>query len=134
MIDTDTMFEEPVPLPDDSRVIGFVPDATLAWVIAYAGPCGDLGCEEQHLRLYMVPMIGWLQVDVDRGLGKHERELRPAVMLSGGRVVDYLRVAPEMRFVALLRNTDDAVPIAKQVFRDRFGAELVTETGTALPN
>lgn len=116
------MFDSPKPLPDGTVIDGFTADSTSAWVVAYAGPCGDPECEKQHTRLYLLPMIGWLHV-VQPGESGDEVQLRPAIMNSGGAVVDYLNVNSLFRFIAVIRATDDATEIAKGIYRERYGRD-----------
>lgn len=134
------MFDVPELLPDDAIVDGFTPDATLAWLATYAGPCGDPACDKDknpdgHTRLYMIPIIGWLHVILTRG-NAEEFQLRPAIMASGGSVIDYMRLHDSFKFIAILRATEDAAETAKQLYKERHGGsgEIVLEHSRELSN
>lgn len=132
------MFDSPEPLAQNSTVSNFTPDGTLSWLVAYAGPCGDPKCEIDgitggHMRLYLIPMIGWLHALVNEPIGGvtiTRLRLRPAIMSSAGMVVDYLEAVDKFKFIAVIRATDDAVATAKGIYQERFGDSLLlAETG-----
>ncbi len=136
-----SMNDSPSPLPEGTIIDGFTPDATLAWLVAYAGPCGDPECERDnkpdgHSRIYLIPMIGWLHAIKEKGFGDEEVQLRPAIMSSGGSVVDYMNVADVFRFIAVLRADDNTIEVAKQLYAERGGdlGALVIEKATAIAN
>lgn len=136
------MNDSPTPLPEETIIDGFTPDATLAWLVAYAGPCGDPECKADntpngHSRIYLIPMIGWLHVAVNRGFGEEEeRLLRPAIMSAGGNVVDYLNVADVFRFIAVLRADENTLNVAKEIYKERGGdlTRLIVENATSIAN
>lgn len=131
------MFDSPDPLGEETIIDGFTPDATLSWLVAYAGPCGDPECDKDHSRVYMIPMIGWLHAVQPKTVegGVEEIRLRPAIMSSGGSVVDFMNVGKVFRFIAIVRATDDAVMTAKGIFAEKFGTthELIIEQKDAAP-
>lgn len=131
------MFESPEPLPEGTAIDYFTPDASLSWLVAYAGPCGVPECKldgmpNGHTRLYLIPMVGWLHAV----LPKDEISLRPAIMSSGGAVVDYLNVAPVFRFIAVIRATEDAGAVARGLYEERHRetGTLIVERTDALQN
>lgn len=133
------ILEAPKRLPEESFIDGFTSDPSLSWVAAYAGPCGDPECKEPHTRLYLIPVIGWLQVRIPIEGNDEMDELfvRPAIMSANGSVSDYLDIPPEFTFIATVVASDDAVPLARKIYQARFGdRELVTEgkASSALPN
>jgi hypothetical protein len=131
------MLTEAVPLPDNTMIIDFTPDSTLAWCVAYAGPCGDEGCDAAHTRLYLVPMIGWLHAVPPATKQQEEEEvmLRPAIMSSNGIVTDYLSIDSAMKFIAVVRASDTATATAKEIYRQRFGTDnIVTNDSTPIQN
>lgn len=122
------MFDSPEPLAQTSTVSNFTPDSTLSWLVAYAGPCGDPTCKIDgitggHMRLYLIPMIGWLHALVNEpagGVTITRLRLRPAIMSSAGMVVDYMEAVDKFKFIAIIRATDDAVATAKGIYQERF--------------
>lgn len=126
------VFEEPKRLVPGSLIDGFTHDPNLSWVVAYAGPCNDSECKETHKRLYLIPVLGWLQVLVDDHL-----LVRPAVMGSNGSVVDYMDFPDTFRFVAVLQRNGDVVEVAREIYKERYGKDeeiISEETTEALPN
>lgn len=132
------MFDEPKQLAPGAAIDKFIPDPNLSWVAAYAGPCGDPACKDSHVRLYMVPIIGWLQivVPIDED-DEVELVLRPAIMTPHGAINDYLDTPPGFNLLAVLRDTQDTVAVARAVFHEKFGdnKEILSEVSTqTLPN
>ena len=134
------MNDSPLPLPEGTIIDGFTPDSTLAWLIAYAGPCGDPECDKDnqpngHSRIYLIPMIGWLHAIIEKG-DLDEVQLRPAIMSSGGNVVDYMNVADVFRFIAVLRADDNTINVAKELYKERGGdlGQLIIENATSIAN
>lgn len=130
----------PEPLPPGADVQGFTPDPNLSWVSVYAAACEDPECEENHRQLFIVPIIGWAQVNVPReDADFDEWRLRPSIMLSNGNVVDYLDLPDMYRFVAVLRANQDVPTIARDIYAHTFGdaeAEKITRVidEAQLPN
>jgi hypothetical protein len=126
------MSGDPKPLDKEAKIQGFVPDSSCAWVVVYAGPCLDPHCDEQHDRLYIVPMIGWLQA-IYNGF-----EVRPAVMTADGTVNDYLDMPKTFKFVAVLQESDNVVDLAHIIYHKRYGDSLdldsVVGVVSSLPN
>lgn len=123
------MFRDPEPLPEGHWFTGFTADATLAWVIAYAGPCNHCehpGGEKPHAQLYLLPMIGWLHSmkpgdEIDGGA------LRPAYMSPSGNVSDYLEVPENFTFIAILLDNENTMTAAKELYRERTGGARTIE-------
>ena len=122
---------EPQPLPEGAAILGFTSDPSLNWSVVYCGPCQDARCrQDPHRKLYIVPLTGWFHVEDPVGFG-----LRPAVMLSSGRVVDYLAVGDGFQFLAVLENTPDIMEAASALYSERFGTEeRDVESAESLPN
>ena len=131
------MPEDPKPLPSGSLIDEFTPDPNLSWVAAYAGPCGDPECKEQHTRLYLIPIIGWLRIVIPlEDEDFDEVQLRPAIMASNGAVNDYLDVPPTLKFIMVVQASNNTVPIVRAVYHERYGTdqEIVVGESPSLPN
>lgn len=115
-------YEAPKPLPDGATIDKFVPDPQLNWKVAYAGPCTDPECHEEHRQLFLVPVIGWLQVLMfeDPDADVRSFVLRPAVMTMNGRVSDYLD-ADDYDFIGVFRDDGTVEDKAIAIFKARFG-------------
>lgn len=126
------MFEEPKPLPEGTIIHSFLPDPAAIWVVAYAGPCGDDQCNLEHARIYLIPMIGWLSVDipVEDDPESITSSVRPAIMTAGGLVMDYLDVPDGYKLIAVLRASNDVVSIVREIYHQKFKDEppLISET------
>ena len=121
-------------LSDNEPAIGFTHDSSASWVSTYAGPCLDPGCDVQHKRLYIIPVIGWLHYN-DRSTSS--LVLRPAIMSGTGIVGDYLSVPSSFQFIAVLQDSDDVDRQAHAIYHHRFkdSSPLAeNETAEPLPN
>jgi len=131
------VLEDPKPLSPGTLIDGFTPDPNLSWIATYAGPCGDPECKEQHTRLYLIPIIGWLRVVIPLdGEDFDEVQLRPAVMASSGLVKDYFDLPDLFKFIAVLRVSDNTVIVARAIYQERYGTDLPIVVGESpsLPN
>ena len=127
---------EPKQLPDGCIIDAFTVDSRNGWVVVYAGPCIDPACKDKpHMRLYLVPMIGWLHVRIPWG-DDEELSIRPAVMFSTGDVTDYLDFPSELKFVAVLPETGEVTKIARAMFHEKYGddQEIDFVESPSLPN
>jgi hypothetical protein len=127
--------ETPRPLPEGTTIDKFVPDPPLNWCVAYAGPCNDPECQEPHRQLFLVPMIGWLQVLMFEDADDNVRSfvLRPAVMTMNGRVSDYLDVDIEYDLIGVFRNEGNVEEKAIAIFKARFGDAPIEVMQRAAP-
>ena len=90
----------------------------------------------------MLPVIGWQHIGVlvEEGEGQLEEfQLRPAVMTTAGTVTDYLDMPDDFKFIGVLRNTANVIPVALSLYRHRFGANApeidpTSDGATPLPN
>ena len=127
------MFDPPKFLPHAATPSCFTPDPSLAWVVVYAASCEDPECEENHRRLFIIPVIGWGQFyfDDDSSEWREEREaLRPMIMLGDGVVKDYLDMPSMFRFISVLRAGQDVPALARDIYAEVYGeteAEKITE-------
>lgn len=120
--------EDPKPLVEGTVIDRFVPDATLSWRVAYVGPI-----ENDRRELFSIPMIGWLQVAVDTGIGAEVSfVMRPAIMTSNGRVSDYLDQPENFTFLGVLRDGPKFQEQAHQLFVER-GLHRTAKLGTDSP-
>jgi hypothetical protein len=127
------VFDSPVPLPKNAVIDGFTPDSSAQWVVAYAGPCGDPECNLQHARIYLVPMVGWINAAVPATEGDAEIFLlRPAVMTTNGVIADYLDVPATYRLIGVLRSSDEVIKLARDLYEHKFGDKipLINEVST----
>jgi hypothetical protein len=117
------MHTDPQPLSPLAVLQRLTPDPGLSWVVAYAVTCEDPQCEEEHKRLFIIPIIGWGQFGIyaeDPNVDDEEI-LRPMVMLGTGLVTDYLDIPPSFRFIAVLRASKDVSHIAHEIYSDLYG-------------
>ena len=122
---------DPEKLDETAEIDTFHPDGSASWVVAVAGPCGEPDCEAQHTRLYLVPVVGFIHYAIpDKNVpDKAISVIRPAIMSSAGTIGDYLDVPSELKFIAVLKVSEHVGDIARGIYRERFGGEILASEG-----